>query len=258
MRRVANLASVLTGAVLAMAVTQVQAAAAVTANLTNGEKIFKEGKGTVPACHLCHGDDGMGNDAMGTPRLAGQYAEFILKQLTDFATDRRQDLTMSVMNNNAKGLEEQDRRDVAAYVSTLGQEEHTSAGGAHLGSDLKALAQQGVAVGQTHLGLKLVLYGAPERSVPACRSCHDYNGRGAPPIYPMIGQQNYVYLVNQLKHWRDGSRANDPRTQMQQVARHLTDEDIVNVASYLTNASPLSVGNTRVPERPMSMKLVKE
>jgi len=255
MRRVTTLASVLTGAVLAMAVSQVQAAAAVTANLTSGEKIFKEGKGTVPACKLCHGDDGMGNDAMGTPRLAGQIAEFVLKQLTDFATDRRQDLTMFVMNNNAKGLSEQDRRDVAAYVSTLAQEEATSTGA---GSDLKALAAQGIAVGQTYLGLKIVLYGAPERGIPACRSCHDYNGRGAPPIYPMIGQQKYVYLTNQLKHWRDGSRANDPRTQMQQVARRLTDDDIINVAAYLTNASPFSIGNTRLPERPLSMKLVRD
>lgn len=255
MRRVATLASVLTGAVLAMTVSQVQAAASVTANLTNGEKIYNEGKGTVPACKICHGDDGMGNDAMGTPRLAGQFAEFALKQLTDFATDRRQDQTMFVMNNNAKGLSDEDRRDVSAYVSTLAQELETSVGA---GSDLKALAEQGIAVGQTHLGLKIVLYGAPERGIPACRSCHDYNGRGAPPIYPMIGQQKYVYLVNQLKRWRDGSRANDPREQMQQVARRLTDEDIVNVASYLTNASPFSIGNTRLPERPMSMKLVKE
>jgi cytochrome c553 len=144
---------------------------------------------------------------------------------------------------------------VAAYVSTLAQEEATSTGA---GSDLKALAAQGIAVGQTYLGLKIVLYGAPERGIPACRSCHDYNGRGAPPIYPMIGQQKYVYLTNQLKHWRDGSRANDPRTQMQQVARRLTDDDIINVAAYLTNASPFSIGNTRLPERPLSMKLVRD
>jgi cytochrome c553 len=252
MRRLATIAFVLTGSMLTAGMAQA-IEPAVTANLTNGQKIFNEGKGTVPACKLCHGDDGMGNDSMGTPRLAGQYAEFILKQLTDFATDKRTDLTLGVMNANAKGLSEQDRRDVAAYVSTVGRVTPTSASP---GSDLKSLSAQGVAVGRTYLGLKIVNYGAPERGVPACRSCHDYNGRGAPPIYPMIGQQKYVYLTNQLKHWRDGSRANDPRAQMQQVARHLTDEDIIDVAAYLTNASPYTIGNSRMPERPESMKLV--
>jgi cytochrome c553 len=65
----------------------------------------------------------------------------------------------------------------------------------------------------------------------------------------MIGQQKLVYLTNQLKKWRDGSRANDPLAQMQKVAQKLTDEDIANVTTYLTNASPLTIGNSRVPER---------
>ena len=43
--------------------------------------------------------------------------------------------------------------------------------------------------------------------------------------------------------------ANDPMGQMRKVASHLTDEDILNVATYLTNASPLSIGNSRVPEQ---------
>jgi cytochrome c553 len=67
-----------------------------------------------------------------------------------------------------------------------------------------------------------------------------------------------VYLVNQLKKWRDGSRANDPMAQMQKVARQLTDEDIINLASFLTNASPLSLGNTRTPEQHPFMKLDAE
>ena len=83
---------------------------------------------------------------------------------------------------------------------------------------------------------------------PACMSCHGYNGRGADPIYPMIGQQKYNYLVLQLKHWREGSRANDPVGQMRAVAKGLSDEDILNVAAYLSRAPKTVIGNNYAPD----------
>ncbi len=222
-------------------------------NKANGEKIFQQGKGDVPACLSCHGEDGSGNDDLGTPAIAGQGFSFLRKQLEDFATDRRQDTTMFVMNANAKGLTPEDRDDVATYL--------TSRKGGFKGSDLDELKKGGsVEVGMVYKGKALVEYGSPVRNdgfpkelgskgagVPACKSCHDFAGRGAPPVYPQIGQQRYVYLVNQLKKWRDGSRANDPKGQMQAVARKLSDDDIHNAAAYLTNASPYTVGNTRTP-----------
>ncbi|NOX91716.1 MAG: hypothetical protein GXP18_04475 [Gammaproteobacteria bacterium] len=50
-----------------------------------------------------------------------------------------------------------------------------------------------------------------------------------------------------MKKWRDGSRANDVMGQMQAVAKNLTDEDIYNVATYLTSAPRTTMGNSRVP-----------
>lgn len=255
MRRLTTLASILTGAIIAVsAVAQVQAAGGghVKASLANGESIFKQGKGNVPACMSCHGEDGMGIDSMETPRLSGQIVEFLVKQLEDFATDRRAGVGAGVvMNIFAKELTSEDRRDVAAYLSGLGRDAKTSATGS---SDLKALAEAGVTVGDPALGLRLVNYGVSEREIPACRSCHDYNGRGVEPIYPMLGQQKYVYLVNQLMRWRDGSRNNDPLEQMQKVARNMTDEDIHNAAAFLTGASPYSLGNYRLPTRHASIR----
>jgi len=205
-------------------------------NIANGKTIFENGKGDVPACNSCHGADGTGDDALGTPRLAGQFFTFILKQLEDFAADKRMDTTMFVMNNNAKGLSAQDRRDVATYVASWKVPLK--------GSDLTALAEQGD-VGVTRFGKSLVELGSPE--VSACKSCHGYAGRGAPPVYPFIGGQRYTYLVNQLQKWRDGSRANDPMGQMRAIARKLSDEDIRNAAAYLTGASPYSKGNFFTP-----------
>jgi cytochrome c553 len=218
------------------------------ADYNNGKTIFESGKGDVPACNSCHGATGLGDDNMGTPRLAGQLFQFLTKQLDDFASDKRQDTTMYVMNANAKGLSAQDRRDVAAYLNSLdrtfaGKQLQDAAGG----SDIAALKEAGVEVGQGHIGKAMVSYGVPERGIPACLSCHGHNGRGVEPMFPRIGEQKFNYLVNQLKKWRDGSRANDPMSQMQVVARKLTDEDILNVATYLTQAPPTTVGNSRIP-----------
>lgn len=215
-------------------------AGGVSVNLASGQKIFSEGKGDVPACNSCHGIDGMGDDAMGTPRLAGQVYQFLVKQLEDFATDKRQDTTMFVMNANAKGLSVQDRMDVSAYANSLAVNTEKL-------SNLSELSANGTEVGQTHIGKAIVNYGILDKDVPACASCHGYNGRGVDPIYPEINRQKYTYIVNQLKKWRDGSRANDPLEQMQKVARKLSDDDIMNAAAYLSGASPLTMGNTGEP-----------
>ena len=209
-----------------------------------GKNIFENGKGDVPACSSCHGADGMGDDNMGTPRIAGQFAIFLRKQLADFAADKRQDTTMFVMNANAKGLSAKDHNDVSSYLESLKPKDSN-----FKGSDLGELASMGTKVGAAHKGKSLVEWGQGNRAKPvsACRSCHGYNGRGAPPVYPRIGGQRYVYLVNQLKKWRDGSRTNDPMSQMQIIARNMTDEDIYDAAAYLTNASDYSDGNLFTP-----------
>jgi len=209
-------------------------------NIESGKNIYMNGKGDVPACNSCHGQDAMGDDALGTPRLAGQGYVFLVKQLEDFATDKRMDTTMFVMNTNAKGLSAQDRADVSAYAASLSKE--------LVSSDMAQVKELGNPVGVRHLGKALVMYGAADRGIASCYSCHGFNGRGAAPVYPMIGGQKYVYLVSQLKKWRDASRTNDPMGQMRAVAKNMTDEDIHNAATYLTSAPRTTMGNSRVPD----------
>src|ERR1035438_10198115 len=57
--------------------------------VANGQKIFSEGKGDVPACMTCHGAGGWGMDALGAPRLAGIGFPYVIKQLTDLAAGKR-------------------------------------------------------------------------------------------------------------------------------------------------------------------------
>ncbi len=225
-------------------------AGGVTVDVANGEQIYNNGKEAtgVPACSGCHMPDGMGSDDLGTPRLAGQIFQFIVKQLEDYATDKREDTVMFIMNANAKGLTSQERLDVAAYISEWQHDRETVDASV---SNLATLKANGVEVGETYLGKAIVNHGIAEKSVAACRSCHDYNGRGVEPMFPMIGQQKYTYLVAQMKQWRDGVRTNDPQAAMRNVAKNMSDEDIHNVAAYLSTkeASPYSMGNSRLPPR---------
>ncbi len=207
----------------------------VSVSISAGKQIFLNGKEGVSPCQSCHGPNALGIDDQGTPRLAGIGYPYVVKQLQNFADDARINVLMNVM---AKGLTDEDRRNVAAYLNTLPPAKELS--------DLAALKAAGTEIGVPYKGEVLVKFGVLGK-VPACQTCHQYNGRGSDPIYPMIGQQKYVYLVNQLKNWRDGSRANDPLGQMRKVAKNLTDEDIVNAATFLSQAPPSTPGNGFIP-----------
>jgi len=209
------------------------------ANVANGKKIFNEGKGDVPACMTCHGPTGWGLEALGAPRLAGIGFPYVVKQLSDLAGGKRMPSGAgAVMPGFAAGLSEQDRRDVAGYVNSLGGPPDLS--------DLKALKDAGTPIGERYLGEALVKYGVYGKAA-ACQSCHGYNGRGAAPMFPVIGQQKYTYLVTQLTAWRDGSRANDPYGMMRAMAHNLTDADIVNAATFLATAPTTTFGNSVTP-----------
>jgi cytochrome c553 len=203
-------------------------------NIANGETIFNEGKGDAAACQGCHGEKALGNDDMGAPRLANIGLAYVVKQLNDFAADRRVPEGMgAVMNDFAKALTPEDRRDVAGFVYTLEYQSEPS--------DLKALAANDNKVGKPELGEIIVTQGIKGK-VPPCQDCHGFNGRA--PRFPAINEQKFVYLVNQLNSWRDDSRANDPTVDnvgiMRRIAKFLTDDDIANIAAFLSTAPRVS------------------
>ena len=68
----------------------------------------------VPACAACHGADGHG--MADFPRLAGQHAQYVLKQLDSFQTNMR---NVAIMHGVASGLTGDDAAAVAAYLESL-------------------------------------------------------------------------------------------------------------------------------------------
>ncbi|GLQ32478.1 c-type cytochrome [Litoribrevibacter albus] len=67
-------------------------------------------------CQMCHGVKAEGWDQL--PRLASQPAAYLVKTLEKFKTDHR-DRNQSPMTAIAKGLSNQEIKDIAVYLSSL-------------------------------------------------------------------------------------------------------------------------------------------
>ncbi|MGZ5156345.1 MAG: c-type cytochrome [Caldimonas sp.] len=86
--------------------------------LQAGKAIFESGVPAtgVPACTGCHGAQGQGNATF--PRLAGQHADYLVKQLIVFQrTDERPEGV--IMKTVAHELTPENVRDVASYLQAL-------------------------------------------------------------------------------------------------------------------------------------------
>ncbi|MBI5430549.1 MAG: cytochrome c4 [Nitrosomonadales bacterium] len=168
------------------------------------------GKIKVAMCRSCHGEDGNGTSA-DFPKLSGQYAEYIQKQLYDFRSGARKNPIMAAMA--ASIATEQDIVDLSAYFASLNK----------MSGDKPVANKAGEA---RFLSL-----------ANGCVSCHGDNGKGlAPDIShaPVIGGQYKEYLVRQMKSFRKGTRKNDPGGIMGTLTSEMTDEEIENVASYVS------------------------
>jgi cytochrome c553 len=74
----------------------------------------------VPACAGCHSPNGTGIEAAGYPRLSGQSAEYVSKQLTAYRDGERDaGQNASIMMDVAAKLTDQEISAVASYVSGL-------------------------------------------------------------------------------------------------------------------------------------------
>lgn len=83
-------------------------------SFAKGDKVAGEEK-VKQVCQSCHGLDGKGiNDTY--PKLAGQFADYMEKALSDYKSGARKN---AIMSGFAATLTEQDIENVAAYYSQL-------------------------------------------------------------------------------------------------------------------------------------------
>ena len=86
------------------------------AMVARGREIYEKGveSAGVPACSACHGPDAHG--IADFPRLAGQHAQYVMKQLASFQNNMR---NVAVMHGVAQALKVEEMRSVAAFMETL-------------------------------------------------------------------------------------------------------------------------------------------
>lgn len=70
------------------------------------------------------------------------------------------------------------------------------------------------------------------RFTAQCAACHGADGNSGSPANPKLAQQHPEYLVKQLREYKAGVRKN---AIMQGMAASLSDEDMKNIAFWLTS-----------------------
>ena len=169
-----------------------------------------KGEASFAVCSACHGADG--NSAIPVnPKLAQQHPEYLIKQLMEFKSGKRNN---AVMKGFASALSDDDMRNIAYWATS----KKAKAGFA---KDKELVSQ----------GERIYRGGIADRQVPACAACHSPNGAGLPAQYPRMGGQHADYTAAQLTSFRDGVRKNS--LQMTQVAAKLNDREIKAVADYI-------------------------
>ena len=177
------------------------------------------GEQLAATCVGCHGQHGEGLAAGGFPRLAGQSADYLAKQLRDFASGSRES---AVMVTFAKALSAQDIVDVSTYYAALSAPPATPSGSG----------------GKSSSGSKLANIGDAKLGVQSCANCHGPNGRGEPPTVPYLAGQHAAYVTAQLEAWQKGTRRNDSGEQMATLAKKLSAADVAAIAEHFARQPP--------------------
>ena len=162
-------------------------------------------------CFICHGADGESSSPV-FPRLAGQHARYIERQLGDYKSGKRKSSAMQPM---VEDLSAADFKLLGVYFEARQPQVHRV--------EDAELAQVGRFVYQR---------GDPYSGVAACAGCHGPNGAGTETL-PRLAGQHAQYTENQLTAFGQRERTNDNAV-MHAIAAKLTELERKAVAAYLS------------------------
>jgi cytochrome c553 len=162
-------------------------------------------------CFICHGADGESSSPV-FPRLAGQNAAYVARQLADYKAGKRKSTTMAPM---VEDLTPADFTALGAYFAARPTHYHPV--------EDPDLAQ---------VGRFVYLRGNPYSGVAACATCHGPTGQGSDTL-PRLAGQHAQYVENQLKQFNKRERTNDNAV-MHAIASKLSELEVKAVASYLS------------------------
>jgi cytochrome c553 len=163
------------------------------------------------SCFLCHGAQGESTSEI-FPRLAGQHAEYIAKQLAAFKSGDRKSTAMAEI---AARLTPDEMVALGQYYQKMALPRNESK------------EPQLAAVGQY-----IFQNGNKFSGVPACSGCHGPHAEGAANL-PKLSRQIASYLEHQLRQFNKRERTNDNAV-MHVVAEKMTELEMHAVAEYLS------------------------
>ena len=172
------------------------------------------------ACASCHGNEGEGNAKFNAPRLAGQEAWYLSRQLQHWQDGIRGTHPQDVFGMQRRPMAmtlatDQVVEDVAAYIATL-----------------KGKVSAPTVKGDAKAG---------KVAYAICQACHGAQGEGSKALNApkLAGQQDW-YLVRQLQNFKAGIRGTHAKDmfgmQMRPMAMTLANDAAVNnVAAYIAS-----------------------
>jgi len=182
------------------------------------DMLITEGMQPWETCAECHNLDGV--SAMPRfPKLAGQPAEYIVKQVKDFRAGRRQN-DGGQMSAIARDINDKDLAKSAAYFSELPPPPPDTS----LATDSEEWKR----------GATLFQAGDDAAGIIKCRACHD-DSEGTQAEMPLLKAQHAAYLAKQLRDWRSSERRNDVSATMAAIAARLSDQDITALTTFLAS-----------------------
>ncbi|HED33392.1 MAG TPA: c-type cytochrome [Gammaproteobacteria bacterium] len=177
------------------------------------DQAYETGRERARLCSYCHGIDG-NSIKDGVPNLAAQNPLYLWTQINHFASGERKNFVMQAL---AKGFSHEDKLNLAIYFSVN-----------------KVRAQKADSNRARKGGIFYSRH---------CAACHGDLADGNQKFARLAGQKQ-AYLEKTLRMFRMNANTPNSATEavrrskkMEAVARSLTDEEIVNLAAFLSSKS---------------------
>ncbi len=163
-------------------------------------------------CSACHGLDG--NSVIpSVPKLAGRHAEYLIRELKDFASGKRKSEVMGVL---AQTIDAADHNAIAAYFAKQ-----------------KSTSEKVTDAAAAAAGEKMFHDGDEDRGVPACAGCHEEDGAGT-KRFPRLAGQHREYLIDQMMKFRNDVHTYAGARFMREVTKRMSEGEIKAVAEYMS------------------------
>lgn len=168
------------------------------------------GREAFRACQGCHKPDGVGLIDGTYPRLTGQHAVVIIKQVTDTRAGIRVNPKMLPFASN-HAVSTQEIADIAAFLAAA-----------------KTPLENGKGPGDW------ISRGESLYQNKGCVKCHGKFGEGnEEKVYPVVAGQHYGYLLNEIRYVKKGIRGNS-HPDMVKVLREFSGDDLAAVSDYMS------------------------